>query len=265
MKLEGIVECTNSQYHADKTHLSSSSLKLLLEDPHKFYEERILGNKVDVSGSFFDEGTLFHALILEPDIVDKEFAFFDGLRKQGTAWEEFKTQNKGRICMSKPQLERCKYWIAAFKRRKAAVGLISGGVAEQSIFTSLQGVNVKIRCDYVNVEKGYIADLKTSGYSVDRDSFRLTIDKYKYQLSAALYCTVAEQFYKKPFDFYFIAVAKREADCQVFKLSKESRHIGDRMVSDALQTYKECMRTGVWRKTYNKELDFGDDYEILDV
>jgi hypothetical protein len=261
----GIMHMSNREYHANKSHLSSSSLKLLLDDPHRFYEEKILGKSSPLEGVHFDEGSLFHALILEPHTVAQDFAFFDGMRKQGEAWEEFKASNPGRVLMSTPQKTRVQYWVQSYRRQTAAVGLISGGEAEHSLFNVLQGVPVKVRCDYINVEKGYIVDLKTSGFPVDRDSFMLTVDKYKYHLSAALYCKVAELQYGKPFDFYFVAVCKKEPDCQVFVVSPETRHLGDQMVSKALATYVQCLKTGIWRKPDEKVLDFGDDYEILSV
>ncbi|MEY2869774.1 MAG: hypothetical protein RIR01_2276 [Bacteroidota bacterium] len=53
--------------------LSPSALKMLLETPAKYYDYYVLGNKEKKSAKFFDEGTLVHALVLEPDTVNEKF------------------------------------------------------------------------------------------------------------------------------------------------------------------------------------------------
>ncbi|NCW89905.1 MAG: hypothetical protein EBV73_05065 [Rhodocyclales bacterium] len=53
--------------------LSPSALKMLLETPAKYYDYYVLGNKEKKSAKFFDEGTLVHALVLEPDTVNDKF------------------------------------------------------------------------------------------------------------------------------------------------------------------------------------------------
>lgn len=264
-KLElGINYCTNKEYHSDKEYLSSSDFKLILDSPAKFYEEKILGKREEKESSAFDEGSYTHSLILEPQRISHEYAFFEGMRKAGAEWESFKTANPERTILSTPQKMRCEYYLAAYEKLPAAKALISGGFPEHTICQEIDGVKVKVRCDYLNAEKGYIVDVKTSGFPVDKDSFKITVDQYRYQLSAALYCLVAEQYYNKKFDFYFIAIAKKEVDCQVFKISDATMRRGQQMVRDGLTLYKKCKETGVWEAP-KKELTYAGDYEILEI
>lgn len=264
-KLElGINHVTNREYHSDKEYLSSSDLKTLLDSPAKFYDEKILGNRENKESPAFDEGSYIHSLILEPHLVNAEFAFFEGMRKAGQDWEKFKEDNAGKIILSAPQKERCKYYFESYQKLPAARALISDGMSEHTICQELNGVKIKVRCDYINVDKGYIVDVKTSSFPVDRDSFKITIDQYRYQLSAALYSMVAAQYYGKPFTFYFIAISKKETDCQVLKISEATMRRGQQMVKDALDIYKKCKDTGIW-ETPKKDLIFSGDYEILEV
>lgn len=264
-KLEyGTNEVSNKDYHADTKFLSSSSLKLLLDDPAKFYKEKILGEREHVSKPAFDEGSLVHALILEPHVIDMEFAFFDGMRKQGKEWEAFKLLHQGKTMLSKPQRARCEYYVEAYKRLPAAVELIKGGLPEHTICHKYGDLDLKVRCDYINIDKGYIVDVKTSGFPVDKDSFSMTVDQFKYQLSAVMYCKLAELEYGKPFDFYFIAISKKEQDCQVFKVSKETYMRGSLLMAEAIKTYKRCIDTGEWIKK-EKAAPNVDDYEILEI
>lgn len=262
----GINECTNREYHGDTSYFSSSSLKLLLKDTEEFYKQYVLGERENKSLAAFDEGTYAHSLILEPETVDEEFSFYPGWRKQGKEWEQFKEGHGDKIILSKPQKVRVERWVQAYRERPEAVNLVEGGYPEHTIAGNLMGVPVKVRADYINIDRGYIADVKTTGADTDIDSFRYTIDNFSYQLSAALYCMMFEQHYNKSFDFYFIVLGKRNNLCEVYKTSKETMAEGKEMVSKALGIYKRCVKSGDWSNGIKKhDVESDGDYEILEV
>lgn len=272
MKFKGIVDCSNEEYHSEKKHLSSSNLKILLKDPQQFYDEKIMGNVKKHSTATlnaFAEGTLAHSLILEPHMVEKEFRFYQGFRKQGKDWEAFKKEHadSGCVLMSKSQKVKVENWVKSYNNLPAAVNLVDGGHAEHTIFGKLMGVPVKVRADYINIDSGYIADVKTTSNPTDVDSFTYTVNSFEYDLSAALYSMMFEQYYKKPFEFYFIVLGKRDTSCEVFKLSEDTRKIGESKVIKALKMYKECMESGIWKlPEYGKSAKLEEtDYEILEV
>lgn len=261
---------SNAEYHADKEFLSSSSLKLLLESPKKFYDEKILGLGKPLEGAFLDEGTLTHSLILEPHTVATDFVFFDGMRKQGDEYEAWKArQPKNKIQMSKPQRMRCDLYVEAYKKCKTAVELIKGGLAEHTVCVELQNVKIKVRCDYINIEQGYIVDIKTTGKPADLESFKYTIQDYGYELSAALYLEAIEKHYGKKFDFFFLVLGKKDLVCEVYKLSERTRAQGRKKVYTALELYTLCLQTGVWNDKLEKDAAQLDravgTYEILEV
>jgi hypothetical protein len=261
--IEGLNKCSNSEYHGDKIWLSSSSFKLLLKNPTEFYQQKILGIRPeDGPNAAFEEGGLTHSLILEPHLVDTEYAFWDGMRKVGPEWQAFCLQNKGKVCLSSPQKSRCLSFLRAYQGRKEAIELIKGGESEFSVCQTVKDIQMKVRADYINIDKGYIVDVKTSGMPVDLDSFKMTIDQYKYELSAAMYLTVVEQFYGKPFDFYFIVIGKKDLLCEVYKVSKFTRLAGQKLLDKAIETYKMCLSTGKW---VNLEVPEKLNYNILEV
>lgn len=265
LKLGINLNVSNAEYHSDRTRLSSSDLKTLLKNPEQFYKEKILGQKEQQEEkAHFTEGSYLHSLILEPENTDKEFIVFDGLRKQGKDFDLFKLQNPGLSIISQPQALRCKSYYKAFKQRKEAVELISGGFAEHTMCVDIDGVPIKVRCDYINPDKGYIADVKTSSFPVDLDSFRVTVDKWQYQLSAALYCQAAKLIYGKDFDFYFVAISKNDSVCELFKLSSEKMHEGQMLVAKALAIYRQCLESNDWTNKQNPDI-ITSDYEILEV
>jgi hypothetical protein len=236
-----------------------------LRSVEQFYDEKILGNKVNDSRAVFDEGSYVHSLILEPQKIAEEYAFFDGWRKQGAAWDTFLAENSGKIILSTPQKHRCDELLKAYNRRDVAKELIKGGESEHTICGSLLDVPVKSRFDYVNVDKGYIVDVKTTGYPADLEIFKSTIKDFGYELSAALYTEIAKQYYGKSFDFYFIVLSKSEFICEVFKASEATLNVGRTMVYKALKKYKLCLESGVWKDEANLKKDIKSNYEILEV
>lgn len=268
MKLQlGINHVTNAEYHADTEFLSSSKLKLLLTDLPKFHKEIILGDKApQEQKNAFDEGSYVHSLILEPHKIASEYVFFSGFRKQGKEWESFQANAPAdKRILSKPQKHRCEQWASSIKQRLLQVLFLTKGAAEHTICAILQDVKVKVRCDRINIEEGWIADIKTTGSPADLELFKYTMKDYFYQLSAALYCMVAELVYAKKFNFYFIVVSKTDNVCDVYKLSEKTRLEGIVQVTKALNIYKQCLNTGIWTVNAPKQPELSSQYEIFEV
>lgn len=260
----GVNEATNSQYHSDKAWLSSSSFKKVLDDPAKYYKEEVLGAKEqEAKKEYFDDGSLMHSLILEPHLVDKEYAFFEGMRKAGAEYQAFVAANPGKTIISKSQKTRAQLWYDTYKRNKKAVELIGeGGLSEHTVCLEYKGVQVKVRADRINVEKGIIVDVKTSSFPVDKDSAIFTNEKWKYPFSAAMYSLVFEKFYKRPFEFYWLYIAKTDADCAVYRMSQATRKQGELEFHKAHTLYKNCLATGKWIKP-ETQTHFDDEIEEI--
>ena len=271
-KLKGLYkgnDLSNADYHAETEHLSSSNLKTLLKDVEKFHNEKILGNVQIKKLNAFDEGSLVHGMILEPHLVDEEFVMFDGFRKSGKVWEAFKQaekSGKNRTILSKPQWLRCQKWVEAFKQNKTAVEIVKSSQTELSLFGNMQDVPIKVRADIIDVEAGIIADIKTTSYPTDIDSFRYTVQDFDYGLSAALYTGMFEQYYGKSFQFLWIVIGKKEFTCDIYKMSDKTRSAGQRKIDKALKLFKKCKKTGMWKN----EVDIlakkcYTDYEIKEI
>ncbi len=237
----------NADYHADRSYLSSSALKLLLKDPAAF-ERKYVKNIHDTSEpkDVFDVGTYVHALCLEPHTIAQNFAFFEGLRRQGTVYKEFVEKHPGKIILSVPQKLKCEQFYKAYERRGDAVAMLQGGFAEHTMTGLALGVAVKARADYINVDKGYIVDIKTTSDITDVDVFKLTVERYNYDLSAALYTSIARDLYGKEFDFYFVVISKTDLACAIYKLSEHTQLKGASLLISALKLYKRCIDTGKW-------------------
>jgi hypothetical protein len=149
------------------------------------------------------------------------------------------------------------------KNAPEAVDLVDGANNEFSLFSDMAGVPLKVRADIINIDKGFIADVKTTASDPDVDTFRFTVEQYGYDLSAALYVDLFSRRYEKDFDFYFIVLGKRSLTCEVYKASDLTLGKGRKKMLTALKLYKTCMENGKWDN--EKEIKPITDYEILEV
>lgn len=258
---------TNESYHSNRTHLSSSMLKLLLTDRQRFYETWVLNITKDDYKPQFEEGSVTHSLILEPEKVAQEYAFFEGVRRAGKAYEQFCEDNPGKKVITTSLKARAEKHRQALLIRPEAVALLQNGHAEHTILGEILGIPVKARADYINAEAGIICDIKTTSYPSDVEIFKGTVKEFMYDLSAALYKQIAEQVYQKEFSFYWIVISKSDNTCHVYKAASETLRFGTSLLMKALITYKQSKETGNYLDSTNNTLytDSTSMYEIMEV
>lgn len=260
---------TNEDYHADREFISSSVLKTIYNEPERYIHEYVNGNKEIKESPALDEGTSIHSLLLEAHLFDATTAIFKGDRKQGAEWNTFKLQNSGKILLSEPQLMRVKAMEAAFRRRPEAVSMINESDKEVTICVELNGVKVKIRADALCAAKQYIADIKSSRFTVDAPTFAANAysKMLGYDISAALYVMAAEAHFGIKYDFYFIPISKQDYVCNVFKASDKMLQEGRAKCVQALEALKIYRETGKFPVNANtlKNVVALSDYEILEV
>jgi hypothetical protein len=234
----------------------------LLKDPEAFHKKYILREKDDEirNVSAFRFGSYMHSMILEPHLLDVEYKIFRGGTRVKKAYKEMVADNPGLEIMTESEENQAHSLMKVYNERSEAVDLIKGGEAEATLCVNLDGVDIKVRADYVNVEKGYIADVKTTADETNVWEFKKTIKKYDYLLSAALYCQAFERHYGKPFDFYFIVLGKFTKTCDVFKIGKDSMERGVDRVNNALALYKQCKESNNWVREMSLE-----PYDIKEV
>lgn len=238
---------SNEEYHGDRNFLSSSSLKLLLQDREAFRRKYIL-QEIDEpkkNQSALDFGTAAHLMLLEPHLFDSEVVFFNGPRKAGKVFEEFKLQNEGKLILTEVDKMKLDAFKSSFENHHAS-WILKDCKFEHTMCALLNSTMLKSRADAISIGGGYIVDVKTTGYMGDVETFKQTIENLYYDLSAALYCAIAEKIYKKQFDFYFIVLSKSDMSCNVYKMSKNTMLAGYGKLESAIETYKNCLLTGNW-------------------
>jgi hypothetical protein len=254
----GINDCDNSTYHGDSNYISSSGLKLILDDPIQYYNKYIkVDNQFSSVGSpAMDLGSYVHSIILEPENTEADFAIYDGVRR-GDEWKEFALENKNKIIISRKQADLGDKLKESMLTNRHAVGLLEGGKPEFTYCTDLDGVNVKVRADKINLEKNYIIDVKTTSKPLTKDALMGSIASLNYDLSAALYIDCFKKINNvDSMEFYFLFVNTKDTlDAVVYKASDLLVQNGRRKYKKAIRKFKKFKKENKWKSDEIEEID----------
>jgi PDDEXK-like domain of unknown function (DUF3799) len=264
------LDISNESYHNDTNYLSSSVLKTILKSLDDYRVQYIEGHKKQFSNKdALNTGTLLHTAILEPHLYDNSFLVYPGMRRAGREYEEFvaniKPQDAGKPIMLLSHMHQIKNLLAAYNRHSVAKDLMKKVMCEQTICGELFGVPIKTRFDAIDVEAGLVLDIKSTGYSGERDAFVETVKGLNYALSGALYCAMAEQYYGKPFTFMYIVLSKMDLTCNVYKTSEATALRGLMDVKKACAKYLKAKESGIWTEPENAANMSISNEEILEV
>jgi hypothetical protein len=267
-----ITDMSDEDYHhqhdEDSHYLSSSQAKTALEDIelyHASYITKEIPRKVIAA---FDVGTVYHGKILEPEKIEGTYAVYDG-RRAGAKWEAFKKENEGKILLTATDYAKVQTLVEGTQNSEIAQYIYADGDAECSLFVSyyadlkneilylldkdssykltiegwvacerpetkdLKRIRLKVRADYLNFDKGYIADLKsTSGNVKKSEGIQYKIKDYSYDLSAAMYLdafnsmTLLRGGEAKFTDFYWTFASKDYPCAKNYSCSEDSFRVG---------------------------------------
>lgn len=247
-------ELSNSEYHkireGEEVFYSSSQFKTAKEDIELFYKKYILKEVVQESNAAFDIGQYYHTAILEPELLDSECTVYPGKTRRGKEWEAFKEANKDKVILTQGDYLKAENLITATKESPIAMGLLSEGESELSLFTEFMGVNVKVRADWINFEEGYILDLKsTTGNCKDVFKTQGKISNYDYDLSAAFYLDVFNSYLGKkglPLieTFYWTFASKDIANSRTYRATDRMIEVGRAKYRKGLALIKEYQANG---------------------
>lgn len=199
----------NDLYHAERDHLSSTSLKLFAKNPKKY--KRIYVDKgsdedaAEPEGDKYKKfGTLVHSIVLEPETLDDLYAVFDNgpdgepwnaRRKLHSQWKEIKERETGKRFLHSSEFNTAMACAEEAMSNARAAELINGTELrhrELSVFCAdgESGVRIKARFDLLLMYEGRptIVDVKTTAADASPEGFSSTLGNLGYDVSAALYC-----------------------------------------------------------------------------
>lgn len=257
---------SNKIYHSDDYFTSSTAVKMLYYDIPKYEKEYIRKERdTDSDNPAFAIGSYVHSLLLEPEKVKDEYVFFPEWDGRASGYQQFKKDNPGKTVITQSQQMQVQRMMESFNKHPLATKMLEPTLKELTLCVDLFGIPVKVRFDSIDVENGKIIDVKTSGYSVDQETFKMQgIGNLKYGVSAGLYTLAAELHYGKPFDFYFACLSKKTGDTEIFKTGVATMSNGKVQCKVGLERLKHYRENGDW-PTNVKKVQNLSNYEILEV
>lgn len=252
---------TSLEYHADRTYVSKSWLDQIDRSPaHLKHYLDYPEHRGDTPALKF--GRLVHAVILEPDTVNARYVVKpDGLKKptalqrqaknpaqatrdQIAAWDAFmdRAQGEATELVTQEDLDRAWAMRDAVMHHSLAAKLLKVGQAEVNTFWDAPLAKCKARADWLHGTQAAITvDVKTTD-DARPSAFVKSILNYRYDVQA--------DHYQEGFDnqgFVIIAVEKHPPyGVSTIAIDGELLKRGKTLRQHNLQTYAQCLQTGVW-------------------
>lgn len=261
MKVYSNEELSSDAYHAERDHVSSSGLKLILLDPREYYNKYVLNIKDEKKSDALSQGSHVHTAILEPEKLGTEYAIYPGAVRRGNDYEKFLLANDGKTVLTQTQDAMTKRLVDAFNNTMVKIGdqevatsvFYTGGTPEESFFAEMDGIGVKVRCDYRRPNQ--ILDVKTTSDALEPlEKIRDICYRLHYDLSAALYVDVVKLVTGMDHEFLFTFLSKSTYQVKTVKASERFLESGRNKYKEALKKLKKARETGIYFNTGIEEV-----------
>ena len=241
-------DLTNAEYHASPA-ISKSGLDLIRKAPALYRWRQV--NPAEQTPAM-RLGTLTHAVVLEPDLFDRETAVQpEGINRRTSVgradWAAFELEAEGREIITNEEGAKLAAIRDAVRSHPAAAKALAGSpVIEQSIFWDVDGIACRCRPDAAT-ERGVIVDLKTTR-DASPDGFAKSVAQYRYHVQAAFYSDGDRAaFGEAPRGFVFIAVETEPPYLvAVYVASEAMTNLGRHDYRADLETFRECLAADTW-------------------
>lgn len=260
-KLKGFYsDMTNDDYHSNRSHVSSSVIKKAVNDPKEYHRIYVEGGEPQpMNKTALLLGNYIHCALLEPHLMHTDFTVWDGERR-GNAYKSFEATAlaNGMEVLNKKEYDLCQEMLTEFATTKIytsqtefimADTLFQGGRAEESVFTTIDGVDVKARFDY-RIEGGthIIRDVKTSREACNTaKKTKEVVLGLGYDLSAALYIDVLAKVLNIDADkivFEWVFLSKSDFKTNMYYATKETIEEGRQKYKKGLELIKKFREEG---------------------
>ncbi len=258
--------------------LTPTEIKSLLDDHNNELSKRVLPTPrgrmalLDVIQQFSPElyaSERAKAVPLDPNATISELTVaLNGVRPDVQILDqvkgEYHARNSGKIMLPGSEYDDIMNMAKAVLEHPSAKVLLSGGVAEYSLIHKVGkgsnlvagfdplpvDVTLGIRPDYwkrtPDDKANFIVDLKTTE-DARPDAFQREIEKYRYDVQAALYTDIHQAAIGPVRGFVFIAVEKKAPHAiRVYYAGPAMIRIGRHKYQQNLQTVAQCIETGEW-------------------
>lgn len=245
-------------YHATKTAVGSSSLKMMIKSPHAFAAAMWGKPKEPTKAMRF--GTLAHLAMLQGQlfrsryVVQPEFESYDQKGNRSESKNTTYYKNKvaewkaslppDAIIVTEEERENLFCMIESVLSHPDASALIKGSKTEIAGFWQDEqtGINCKLKPDILSFDASILPDLKTT-QDVSWESFRRSVESLRYDIQMAMYAEGVRRLTGRvPENQVWICVeSKYPFETRVYELNDAYKKIGQHDFRYALNKIKECI------------------------
>lgn len=272
-------EISAQDYHTKAPGASSSRLKHMLVSP-AYYQLKLSRPVIETDPLRL--GRMLHTLVLEPHLVDEEFAIWTEGRRQGSSWEIFKVCNQDKTIITQDQLDCAEGMATAlrqlddfpFEAWLDGVATVEPAIKERSLFwiDEETGLPCKARPDAMTLGASPLAGDVKSTRSASPDEFMRDLFKLRYDLQAAHYLAGIKAVFGVDANFAFFA-SEKEAPfvARTFLMTQAALAHGERFRRYCLCMIKKCNDENNWPKQppggkpVVVEPPFWEDKPLLDM
>lgn len=188
-------------------------------------------------------GTLVHALVLGGKV-----AAFDGPRRAGAEWKAFQKANRGKLLVSKSELQRARKAARAVRTDPIAGPLVRAARREVEMAWDYCGRACAGRADLIARNGSFVADLKTTTTASPEWFPRMALRAhYHVQLAYYRHGAAMNGLARPDADAFIIAVEPSPPwAVVVYQLSPTALDFGTRSWVGWVERYRVCEASGAW-------------------
>lgn len=265
----GLWNCTNKQYHANKSHLSPSALSDFQRSV-PYYHARYITGEIEARepSDSMVLGSAVHALVLQPELAETlvvEMPDYGRSKADLEAKVQFLAEHRDHYALKADGIQQARAMAASVQRHPLASRLLApceGALNEQGItwIDKATGLPCKALFDAYRPNHAFlnypsIIDLKTAA-DISAETWAKTVLNFKYDQQAAHYVEGAREVFELDGypDFWHIAVCSSAPyEVAVYKLSAKFIIEGLNAIGDAREELMARIQNDDWSSRYRAE------------
>lgn len=256
------------EYHADRSTLSQSGIKVLLQAPALFKYQ--LDNPPPPK-RHYDLGSVAHSIVLgvgaQPEAVHRydaktgeDLGEADDMRSPSTRAHADQIRAAGNIPLLRKEVAQAEAMAESLDRHRLAMELLADGAPEMTMYAEHEptGIMCRGRVDWLTPE--LLVDLKTTD-TADPDQFGKKANSYGYHIQNAMYVDLARLLGHPAKAFAFVLIEKTPPYLvEVVQLGAPSIRYGRKEYTRGLEILRDCREVDLW-PSYSDD----DTYRIVNI
>lgn len=202
-----------------------------------------------------DRGTLAHLALLQPEKMASDVAVWNGGRRSGSVWEEFRCENERRLIVTEDDYTDVMSTVNKLRSIPLVAELLCDIEPEVAVFTAVKagGFTFQARGQLDAIRRSgiyRIVDIKTTEAGIDQRSCERTIESLHYREKMALYRDWIAAETGVPAEEWicsnlFLSLGGRPG-VREMRFTSSALEWGRYRMQGALTAVAECMESKVW-------------------